>query len=181
MKNKDFLIVALVPSLVMLIPLVGNLTVEGWNWSPSDFVVWWVIVAIATFVYRLLATRAWSTLSYRLGAGLGVLGGFLIFWITLAVQIIGEENPANVLYLLTVLGGAIGLGLSRLRPAGLARVAFGMAAALFLIPIIAVLRWPADFSPGVPQVFALNFGFVAMFATAGLLFRHASRQAITAA
>ena len=40
----------------------------------------------------------------------------------------------------------------------------------------AVVLWPTDFSPGVPQVFALNFGFVLMFAAAGALFRRAAAE-----
>jgi hypothetical protein len=55
----------------------------------------------------------------------------------------------------------------------MARAAFATAAAIFLIPIVAVLCWPTDFSPGVPQVFALNFIFVLLFAGAGLFFRRA--------
>ncbi|MDI1318599.1 MAG: hypothetical protein PSW75_00190 [bacterium] len=51
-----------------------------------------------------------------------------------------------------------------------------MAAALFLIPVVAIIRWSADFSPGVANVFLLNSGFVAMFVASGLLFRHAVRQ-----
>lgn len=176
MKRKDYLIVALVPLALLLIPLVGNLTVKGWNWHWNDFLFAYVIFALTAFAYRLLATRRWSNLSYKLGAALGVLAGFLIFWVTLAVQIIGEDNPANVFYLVTVLGGVIGLAVARLRPADLAKVAFAMAAALFLIPVVAVVRWPADFSPGVAPVFLLNSGLVAMFITSGLLFRHAARQ-----
>jgi hypothetical protein len=73
-----------------------------------------------------------------------------------------------------ILGGLVGVSLSRFQPASLARVAFSMAGALFLIPVIAVLAWPSDFSPGVPQVFLLNGGFVLMFVISGLLLRHAA-------
>ena len=38
MKTKDYLIVTLLPLALLLFPLTGNLTVEGWNWSPGDFV-----------------------------------------------------------------------------------------------------------------------------------------------
>jgi len=68
------------------------------------------------------------------------------------------------------------VALARFRPAGLAKAAFATAAATFLVPVIAVILWPADFSPGVWPVFALNSGFVALFAGAGLLFRRAARS-----
>src|SRR6478735_4015256 len=176
MKTKDYLIVVLAPLPVLMIALGGNLYVEGWNWNPGSFVFAWVVIAGATFLYRLLATRKLANLSYRLGAGLAILAGFLVFWCTAAVQIIGAENPANVLYLGVILTGLAGVALSRLRPAGLAKAAFATALATFLVPVIAFLFWPADFSPGVPQVFALNSGFVLMFTVSGLLFRHAAQH-----
>ena len=39
MKNKDYLIVALLPLALLLIPLTGQLTVDGWHWKWNDFVV----------------------------------------------------------------------------------------------------------------------------------------------
>lgn len=176
MKRKDWLLVVLVPSILLLLPITGSLTVEGWNWSWHDFLMAWVVFAIATLFYRFLATRPVASFAYRLGAGLAVLTGFVITWVNLAVQIIGEDNPGNGLYLLTILGGFVGVGLSRFRPAGLAWVAFAMAAVLVLIPVVAVLNWPADFSPGYPKVQLLSSGFAAMFATSGLLFRSAARS-----
>lgn len=177
MKTKDYLLVTLIPLALLLIPLFGNLYVDGWNWKPGDFVFAWVVLAGAIFLYRLLATSKTASLLYRLGAGLAVVTGFVVFWVTAAVQIIGDENPANPLYVLALLIGLIGVGLARLRPAGMAKAAFATAAALFLIPVIAVIFWPADFSPGVPQVFALNSGFVLMFVASGLLFRRAAARA----
>jgi hypothetical protein len=174
MKKKDWLIVVLAPFPVLLIALMGNMFVEGWNWNPGSFVFAWVVIAGATLVYKLLATSKAANLTYRLAAGLAVLAGFLVFWMTAAVQIIGEENPANVFYLGVILIGLTGVGLSRFRPAGMAKAAFATAAATFLVPVVAVVFWPADFSPGVEKVFILNGCFVLMFAVSGLLFRHAA-------
>lgn len=175
MKRKDHLIVALVPPALLLIPLTGQLTVEGWNWEWNDFVFAWVVFTITTFFYRLLITRRPANLAYKAGVGLAVLAGFLITWISLAVQIIGDENPGNLLYLLTILGGFIGVGLARFEPAALARVAFTMATAIFLIPVISILVWPTDFNPGFAKVLLLSSFFAAMFTASGLLFRHTAR------
>lgn len=177
MKTKDYLIIALAPSALLLIPLVGNLTVEGWNWTWSDFVMAWVVFAITTAFLRFLVTRPAANFAYKAGAALAVLTGFLITWITMAVQIIGDDNPGNLLYLLTILGGFIGVGLARFQPAGLARVAFAMAAALLVIPAVSVALWPGDFNPGYPRTQILSACFAAMFTASGLLFRHAARQA----
>lgn len=178
MKSKDYLIVALFPLAALLIPLVGNLAVEGWKWTWRDFVVAWVILTGPTVLYRLLATRQGANLPYRLGAGLAVAAGFLITWVNLAVQIIGDDNPGNLLYFAAILGGLVGVGLSRFQAVGLARVSFVLAAAIFLIPLVSFAVWPADFSPGLTRVCALNLVFVALFAGAGLLFRSAARQSV---
>lgn len=177
MKRQDFLLIALVPSCLLLLPLVGNLTVEGWNWKWNDFLAAWVVFTLTTAFFRFLLTRQLGNLAYKLGAACAVLTGFVILWVTMAVQIIGEDNPGNVLYLFTLLGGLIGGLFVRFRAAGLARVAFAMALALLAIPAVAVVRWPADFSPGYPQVQLLSAGLAAMFVAAGLFFRRAASQA----
>jgi hypothetical protein len=176
MKRKDWIIVAVVPSVLLLLPIVGSLMVEGWNWTWRDFVVAWVVFALTTLFLRFLVTRPVANFAYKVGAGLAVIPGFLITWVTFAVQIIGEDNPGNGLYLLTTLGGFIGVGLARCRPAGLAWVAFAMAAAFLLIPVVAVLNWPADFSPGYPKIQGLSAGFAALFTTSGFLFRRAGAR-----
>lgn len=75
-----------------------------------------------------------------------------------------------------ILIGLTGVGLSRFRPAGLANAAFVTAAATLLVPLIAFIFWPADFSPGVAKVFMLNGFFALMFVVSGLLFRQAASQ-----
>jgi hypothetical protein len=176
MKTKDYLIVALVPLFILMIPLVAMQFTAEVKWTLSDFVAMWFVLTVPTFLFRLLFTRKWASLPYRLGAGLALLAGFLMTWVNLAVQIIGHDNPANVLYLGVALFGLAGVGFSRFHPAGLARAAFATAAAVFLVPVIGYLAWPGDFSPGVLRVFVLNGGFVAMFVFSGLLFRHAAEQ-----
>lgn len=176
MKTKDYLLAALAPTPVLLIALLGNRYVEGWNWNPGSFVFAWVVIAGATLLYRFLATRTFASLAFRLGAALAIFTGFCVFWLTAAVQIIGEENPANPLYVLVLLAGLLGAGLARFRPAGLAIAAFATAGAVFLIPVVALIFWPGDFSPGVGRVFLLNFAFVLMFATAGGLFRYTATR-----
>jgi hypothetical protein len=106
---------------------------EEWKWTWHDFVFAWVILAAATFVYRLLATRRSANLTYRLGAGMAVAPGFLITWISAALQIIGGENPGNLFYGGVILIGLTGEALARFKPAGMARAAFATAFATFLV------------------------------------------------
>ena len=176
MKRKDYLIVALTPLVLLTIPFIGNFTVEGCNWSGSDFLIMGLLIAVTTFIWRLLVTRPSANLSYRLGAGLAVGTGFLLVWVSLAVAVIGDDNPANALYLGSILAGLIGTGVARFQPKGMARAAFAAAAITFLVPIVAWFVDANDFSPGVAPVFLLNLIFVIMFASAGLLFCHAAKQ-----
>jgi hypothetical protein len=173
MQRKDFLLVALAPLPVLVIPLAGNITSPGnWKWTLSDFVVAWVMLAGAAFVYRLLAARLPAGFAYRAAAGLAVGTGLLLTWANLAVQVIGRENPGNLLYFLVILLALAGVAVSRFRPAGMANTAFATAGATLLVPVIAWIAWPADFSPGVAPVFLLN----AIFAASGFLFRHAANR-----
>lgn len=181
MKQKDYLIVALVPLALLLIPLTGQFTVSGWNWSRMDFLFAWVVFSVTTWFYRFLVTRQVANFAYKAGVALAVMAGFLITWVSLAVQIIGDDNPGNLLYLLTILAGFIGVGVARFQPAGLAKLAFGMAAALVLIPAVSVAMWPGDFNPGYAKVQILSSCFAAMFAGSGLFFRRAASQRIVTA
>jgi hypothetical protein len=178
MKTRDYLIVAFAPLAALIIPLVGNLTVDGWNWTWSDFVAAWVILALATSLLRLLMTRTWSSFAYKAGAVLAVGAGFLIFWVNLAVQIIGDDNPGNLLYFLALAGGLVGVARSRFEPANLAKVAFGLAALVLVIPVVSVLFWPTDFNPGYPRVQILSGCFALVFVGSGLLFRRAAGETV---
>jgi len=74
---------------------------------------------------------------------------------------------------------AIGLtaaALARLQPLGMAQALFVTAAAQFLVPVIALIFWPADFSPGVAPVFGRDLCFVLLFTGWALLFRHAGTK-----
>jgi hypothetical protein len=178
MKTKDFLIVALFPLCVLAIPLVAMQFTREVNWTASDFAVMWVVLSIPTFLFRLLVTRQGISLSYKLGAAVGIVAGFLMTWVNLAVQIIGDDNPAFVLYILAALVGLAGVALSRFQPAALAKAAYATAAAVFVIPIIAVICWPSDFDPGVLPVFVGNTVLSLTFVVSGLLFNHAAGRGI---
>jgi hypothetical protein len=58
----------------------------------------------------------------------------------------------------------------------MARALSVTAAAQFLVPIVALMLWRPDFSPGVVQVFGLNSAFVLLFAGSAVLFRRAGTK-----
>ena len=176
MNLKSLLPILLVPTLILLIPLGAMLfKVEGWAWGPESFLVAWIMMAGVGLAYRLVTRKAVGGF-YRGATALGLITAFLIIWINGAVGIIGsEDNPANLLFGIVLLFGVVGAVVARLEAPGMARTLFGVALGQFLVPVVAVLVWRPDFSPGVVKVFALNFVFVMLFASSGLLYRQASR------
>jgi hypothetical protein len=57
---------------------------------------------------------------------------------------------------------------------GMSRALLATALAQFMVPVIAFAIWRPDFSPGVVQVFTLNFFFVLLFSWSAHLFRIAA-------
>jgi hypothetical protein len=177
MNKKSLLPVVLVPTAILLIPAAAMLyKVEGWAWSPADFVIMWLLIAGSIAAYKFVASKA-PNFYYRVAAAIAVTTGLVLVWVNGAVGLIGsEDNPANTMYAGVIVLGLIGAALARLQPLGMARALFVTAVAQFLVPVIALVIWRPDFSPGVMQVFALNFCFVLLFAGAALLFRHAGSE-----
>lgn len=177
MSKKSLLPVLLVPSCILAIPAAAMLfRVEGWAWSVADFIVFWILIAGVMFAYKL-ATRKAVSGAYRAAAGLALTAGLLLIWVNGAVGLIGsEDNPANVMYGGVLAVGVIGALTARLESQGMAWTLFVMTFAQFLVPLVALMIWPGDFSPGVLPVFGLNGVFVLLFAVSALLFSHAGRR-----
>jgi hypothetical protein len=177
MNKKSLLPVVLVPSCILLIPAMAMLfRVEGWAWDIADFIVMWLLIASVMLAYKLVTRKAVSA-AYRMAAGLTLTTGLLLIWMNGAVGLIGsEDNPANVMYAGVLAIGVIGAVFARLEPLGMAVTMVAMAVAQFSVPVVALVIWPGDFSPGVLPVFGLNGVFVLMFAVSALLFARAGRK-----
>ena len=114
--------------------------------------------------------------AYRLAVGIVVVSALLLVWVNAAVGIIGDDNPANVMYFGVIVVGIIGAIIARLHLHGMARTLCVMAMAQMLVPVIALSIWKTDFAPGVVGVFALNGFFAALWLIAAWLFRKAARE-----
>lgn len=169
-----------IPALPLLVPLVAMQFSSEVNWSPSDFIVAYVLLTGAALAFRFITGRL-TTLPHRAAAALAVFAGLSLVWVNLAVGVIGnEDNPANLLYGGVLVIGLVGAALARLEAAGLARVCYAMALAQFAVPIIAFVGWRPNFDVNVALIFALNLVWVMMFTVAGLLFRPAGASADSA-
>jgi hypothetical protein len=175
---------AAVVALLLLFPVWANHNIEGWNWSPFDFVFAGTVVYGAALTYELIARKGGTT-AYRAAVGIACATGLILLWINAAVGIIGD-GPINLLYLGVLAIGFFGAFLARFQPRGLTLALFATAVAQMLVPVIALVIWNAGgqdllmdpnsphppFHPGVPQVFVLNAVFAMLWVLSALLFRH---------
>jgi hypothetical protein len=91
MLQNRFVRIALIVGLIMLLPLTGNMFVEGFNWSPFDFAVWGGILFAAGIIFDVVSRKGRS-FSYRAAVGIACLAGFLSFWVNAAVGVIGNDD-----------------------------------------------------------------------------------------
>jgi hypothetical protein len=177
MTTKTILRILTWAVVPLLVPAIGMQVSTGWKWGPGDFLFAWLLFASSGFAYQF-ATRKTGGIAYRIAAGLAIATVLVITWMNLAVGIIGgEDNPANLLYAGVVAVGVVGAVGSRFQARGMARTLFAMAGAVALVPVLALIIWRPDFSPGVMQVFGLNAFFAILFAGSALIFMKAVKAA----
>lgn len=165
--------VALVALGLLMVPLVASRVVEGWNWPPQAFVLTYVLFFGTGMAYALIARRmgAWA---YKAGVALALMTGFAMGWGTM-VHTSESENPANLLYFGVLAVGAVGAWLVRLDARGLARTMFVMATLLALLGSTLPRLSPGAMPGPEGNPMLVLAVFVGLFATAGLLFRHAGQ------
>ena len=162
--------------ILLLLPLVAMQVSDEVNWGPLDFAVAGILL-FGTALGVELAVRRSSSGTYRLAAGLALVGALLLIWINLAVGIIGDEGDrANLLYLGVLAVGLGGALLARFEAGGMARAMLLTAIAVAIVGVVALAagwgatgpRWPLD-------VAGLTGFFAALFGGSAWLFRQAAR------
>jgi hypothetical protein len=173
--QQTVLRVALAALALLMVPLIASRLIDDWNWPPGTFVFVYLLFFGTGMAYALIA-RTMNAWTYKAAVALALVAGFVLGWSAM-VHMSETENPVNLVYFGILAVGAVGAGLARLKPAGMARAMFAMAATLavaFLITQVLSSDTPAG---PVWNVGAMHGGFVLIFAAAGLLFRHAGAQA----
>ncbi|MBW6473248.1 MAG: hypothetical protein K0B14_09010 [Anaerolineaceae bacterium] len=113
--------------------------------------------------------------AYRLAIVGSLLAVIFLIWLSLGVGIIGADgDPANRMYYVVVAVGIIGSIITRLQPAGLARVLLAMAFVQSLIAAIAMFAKLGLPYSGPMELLLLNGFFVVAFVVAAWLFRRAA-------
>ena len=155
---------------LFLLPLVAMQFTAEVKWDGFVFLVGGLMLAAACGTYELVARMSPSR-HYRLGVGVSVATGFLVFWVNGAVGMIGDEgNPYNLLFLGAIVLGAVIALVSMFRPVGMARALYATAIAQGVVAAIALAAgWDR-----LGAVFSL--GFVLPYLVAATLFRLAARE-----
>jgi hypothetical protein len=165
---------ALITALILLIPLLGNHFVDGWNWGFRGFVLAGTLLFGMGLTYELV-TRNVDRIAYRAAVGVAFAAAFLLVWVNV-VQF-ADVNPAAVMYFGVPIVGIIGAAMARFQPDGMARALFATALAQALVLASAlIIRNPQviSWTPAVSRGFGLNAFFVMLFVGSALLFRKAA-------
>jgi hypothetical protein len=179
-NTRRFIVWAVVGILILLIFLAkqffkfGQVEVQ-WN----EAIAYAVMLVVLGGVYELWQWLKTCTRMYRFAFGTGLLGMFLLGWVSSAVGIIGSENnPVNLMYWAVPIVGFLGILIARLKPHGMAYTLFAAAVVQFSIPVIALMISPEVSwgNAGVFGVFTVNSIFAALFAGSGLLFLRATHK-----
>jgi len=112
---------AIITALILLILLLCNHFVDGWNWPLRAFVMVGALIFGIGFTYELI-TRNRHAIAYRATVGIAFTAGFLIVWGNF-VQM-AAVTPAAAMYFGVPIVGLIGAAVARLRPNGMARALF---------------------------------------------------------
>ena len=116
-------------------------------------------------------------LAYPLGVLAALFACFFVFWVSMAVGILGVEgDPADRMYLSAYLVGALGVACSRFKARGMAMTLAAMTLTIGVITGIAFL-FGMHLSPisSIWELFGVNAIFAAMFGTAAGLFWFAAQ------
>lgn len=169
--RRSVLRVAAFTAAVLLVPLVGTLVSDEWQWDLADFVFMCGLLFGAGMAFAWVSSFA-TTRAYRIATAIAAVTTVLLIWVNAAVGIIGD-GPVNLLFLAVPLVLVAGVALARLRARGMVRALLATALVQVAIPVIALLQPPPSFAPGVLPVMALNGGFVLAWLLAAWLYHHA--------
>ncbi len=112
--------------------------------------------------------------------GMALAGMVALIWLSLGVGIIGADgDPANRMYLGVVLVTAVGSGIARFRPVGMARTMIAAAIVQAVITAVALFgRLGLPYS-GPAEILGLNALFIAWFVASARIFYRAAKGRMT--
>lgn len=169
---------ALITALLLVIPLMGNLFVNGWHWEFRGFLLIGTLLFAVSLAFEWI-TRNTDTPHYRAAVGIAMVTAVVLVWLNF-IQAADDINPDAILYLVVPVVGVAGAFMARFRPVGMARALFAVALVQASVLVMAlVIRNPelTPWSVAVLRGFGFNAFFVVLFAVSALRFRKAAVSA----
>ncbi len=87
--QKDIIRILIIVGAILLIPLLGNLFVDGWNWSFFDFIVMGALL-FCTGLAISFAIRNISDPIYRVSTVIFIVLALVALWTELAVGAVSQ-------------------------------------------------------------------------------------------
>jgi hypothetical protein len=164
-------------AFLLMLPLAAMQFTDEVDWSIGDFIFAALMLGSVGLALEL-TVRTSRNLAFRAGVAIMLAVPFLSLWFTGAVGIIGsEDNPANLVFLVTPLFALGAAAVARFRPAGLARAMAATAIAQLVaggIGVAAAMNAPTPvFAPEALVIIAM---FTVMWLVASWLFASAAKQ-----
>lgn len=83
MKKQQIIKIVKWSSIALIIPILGQLFVDGWNWGPGDFLFAWVFFNILGLSYTFVTNKITHNVG-KIVAGVAVVIFFAFIWAMLA-------------------------------------------------------------------------------------------------
>lgn len=170
---------AMITALILGIPLLRDLFVNGSNWDIRGFLV---VGAFGTLLFGIgltfqMVVRRLATPAYQAAVGVALVTVFVLVWGNF-VQGADDVNPAAFYYFVVPMVGMIGAAIARFQPDGMACALFVTALAQALVLAIALMIRDPQVTPWTAAVlrgFVGNACNCMLFVGSALLFRKAGR------
>ncbi len=83
--SKNILRIAIIVVIILLIPLLGNSFVDGWNWSGGDFVFAFIVLFCTGLAIDFSARKIEKPV-VRVGVIALIVLALLVFWVEMATD-----------------------------------------------------------------------------------------------
>lgn len=83
MKREQIIKILTWSTVALIVPILGRLFVNGWNWGVGDFIFAWVFFNLLGFTYTFVTYKIVHR-ELKIAAGVLVVGIFTFIWIMLA-------------------------------------------------------------------------------------------------
>jgi hypothetical protein len=157
-----------VPVILLLLPAVAMRYTSEVDWDTPDFIIMGALFGAIGLGIEFLIRQSRNT-AYRVGSVVALVTAFLTIWVNLAVGMIGDDNPYNLLFGGVLLVGLVGAITGKFHHAGMAKAMFATAAAQLLVG--------AGGLSSDPRGAILSMMFAAPWLVAGVLFRKSGQKA----